>query len=67
MKDFYTDGYETGYTWTLDYRPGGPFRFFPRSSDAPLIRQIALKTIQNNKDWMAGFDAGLIAQLKNKI
>lgn len=59
----YAEGYQVGLTWRHAYRPGGPLIFMVRSTDtdADWIAYCA-KTVEINRQWLLGFDAGLAAK-----
>ncbi len=66
LEGSYRDGYSTGYTWTDSYRPGGPW--VPRdgfSNDPDWIAYCNHKAACN-REYLRGFDEGLVKQLKRK-
>lgn len=55
----YKEGYETGLNWKYDYIPGGPFHYYFNDHAPKQFKQFVLESIENHKNWMAGFYDGL--------
>jgi hypothetical protein len=65
LNSNYIDGYHTGLKWKDNYRPGGPYVMTTSSrNDKPEFVERCRQSLQDNKDWLAGFDRGLADQSK---
>ncbi len=63
----YRDGYETGFKWRSNYIPGGPYIFHTSNKNDLKFLELELESIENHKNYMAGFKAGLKLNRSSKV
>jgi len=63
----YKDGYSTGLTWEETYIPGGPWYYPPRPHAQQKEIDNANASVENYKNWMAGFKRGLSENPDRKV